>query len=163
MKILYFGGQKSGKSNAAALKAISLSASTPYYVATYDDSYDDEAMAERVVKHQQQRQQDFITLEQTTDLVKVIKPGHTYLVDCLSMWIFNNLSCSEEELISQLSQLFAVDCDVVFVLNDVGTGVIPMDAQSRRFVDLSGIIGQFVASQCDEVYRVSFGLPQQIK
>lgn len=163
MKILYFGGQKSGKSNAAATAAINLSTSKPYYVATYDNSYNDQSMMERVAKHQLQRQQEFITLEQPTDLTEVIEPGKTYLIDCLSMWIFNNIKHSEDELVTQLSQILAIDCNLVFVLNEVGSGVIPIDAESRRFVDLSGIIGQFVASLCDEVYRVSFGISQQIK
>jgi len=163
MKILYFGGQKSGKSNAAAAATLNLSNTKPYYVATYDNSYDDQAMVERVTKHQQQRQQDFITIEQATDLTEVIEQGQTYLIDCLSMWLFNNLACPEAELIEQLRQVFSVDCNVVFVINDVGMGVIPMDSQSRRFVDLTGIIGQFVAAQCDEVYRVNFGIPQQLK
>jgi len=166
MKTLYFGGQKSGKSNAATAATLRLSNaknSKPYYIATYDNSYDDIAMAERVNKHQQQRLESFITIEQTINLPAVMTAGHTYLVDCLSMWLFNNLERTEDDLIAQLSQLFALDCDIVFVLNDVGSGVIPMDAQSRRFVDFTGIIGQFVAAQCDEVFRVHFGIAQQIK
>jgi len=163
MKILYFGGQKSGKSNAASAAALSMANQKPYYIATYDNSYNDHAMAERVSKHQQQRQQDFITIEHFGDLTQVIESGKTYLIDCLSMWIFNHLTESQEELIAQLSPLFAIDCHIIFVINDVGSGVIPLDEQSRRFVDFTGIIGQFVATQCDEVHRVEFGISQQIK
>ncbi|PKF54714.1 cobinamide phosphate guanylyltransferase [Alteromonadales bacterium alter-6D02] len=163
MKTLYFGGQKSGKSNLAAAYTLSLQGPKPHYIATYDNSYHDEAMAERVFKHQVQRQDDFITLEQSHDLSKVMRSGETYLIDCLSMWIFNNLEQTEEYLINQLAYLFSLDCNIVFVLNDVSCGVIPMEAQSRRFVDMSGIIGQYVAAQSDEVYRVSYGLPQQLK
>jgi len=39
MKVLYFGGQKSGKSRLAEMRALSLSknrAIKPYYIATYD-------------------------------------------------------------------------------------------------------------------------------
>lgn len=163
MKILYFGGQKSGKSNAAAQAAIALAKTKPYYVATYDNSYCDSAMDDRVAKHQVQRKDDFITIEEPLNLTRVIKPGKTYLVDCLSMWLFNNLEHDETELVSQLEKVLNLDSNIIFVINDVGRGVIPMDSQSRRFVDLSGIIGQYVAGHCDEVHRVEFGITQKIK
>ncbi|OIQ48206.1 MAG: cobinamide phosphate guanylyltransferase [Gammaproteobacteria bacterium MedPE] len=163
MKVLYFGGQKSGKSNAATAKILSLAKRKPFYVATYDNSFDDSAMQERVDKHQEVRQSQLHTIEAPTNIANQLLAGESYIIDCLSMWIFNNLALSEQDLCEQLSAIFAIDCDVVFVLNDVNHGVIPMDSQSRRFVDLSGIIGQFVASHCDEVYRVSFGIEERLK
>jgi len=163
MNILYIGGQKSGKSNAASNKALSLSNDKPYYVATYDNSYDDSAMAERINRHIEQRREDFITIEQAFDLTAAVGAKGTYVIDCLSMWLFNNIEHSEQELIDQLQRLFKHDAEFIFVLNDVGSGVIPMDSQSRRFVDLSGIVGQFVARHCDEVYRVSVGIAQRLK
>jgi len=163
MNILYVGGQKSGKSNAASDKALSLSKGKPYYVATYDNSYDDPAMATRINKHIEQRREDFITIEQAFDLTAVVDCKGTYVIDCLSMWLFNNIDQSEHYLLDQLQRLMANDSDFIFVLNDVGSGVIPMDSQSRRFVDLSGIVGQFVARHCEEVYRVSVGIAQQLK
>ena len=51
----------------------------------------------------------------------------------------------------------------MFVLNDVTHGVIPVDSLSRRYVDLSGIIGQKLASLCDEVIEVKLGLEQRLK
>ena len=155
MKILYFGGQKSGKSSLAEKKALTLSTEKPTYIATYHDSYADREMQERIAKHQAQREENFITIEEPKDLVKVIKEG-TYLVDCVSMWILNNLD--EEVLLSQLETLSKLDTNIVFVLNEVTSGVIPMDKESRKFVDLTGIIGQKLAQICDEVYEVKFGL-----
>jgi len=163
MKILYFGGQKSGKSNAATAKVLSVTTSKPFYVATYDNSYQDAAMQERVSKHQQVRTTQLTTIEAPIELANALKVGESYIVDCLSMWIFNNLERDEQALIDELTQIFNIDCNVVFVINDVSSGIIPMDSQSRRFVDLSGIIGQFVADQCDEVYRVSFGIEERLK
>nr|WP_294892775.1 hypothetical protein [Sulfuricurvum sp. MLSB] len=34
---------------------------------------------------------------------------------------------------------------------------------SRRYVDLSGIIGQTLARICDEVYEVKLGLERRLK
>lgn len=62
-----------------------------------------------------------------------------------------------------MEQLEQIDCNIVFVLNEVTTGVIPFDKDSRRFVDLTGIIGQKLAKICNEVYEVKFGLTNRLK
>ena len=160
MKILIFGGQKSGKSSLAEAKTLSLSKSKPTYIATYHDSYADTEMKERINKHQAQRQERFITIEEPKDLGSVIQKG-TYLVDCVSMWILNLMD--EKALLSQLETLSKKDANIVFVLNEVTSGVIPMDAESRKFVDLTGIIGHKLAEICDEVIEVKFGIEKKIK
>lgn len=163
MKILYFGGQKSGKSSLAEVKALALAQNKPFYIATYDNSYDDKEMEKRVNRHKEQREKKFTTIEEAYDLTKVVKEKETFLVDCISMWIFNNLEKEEQELINQLEELEKIDCNIVFVLNEVTSGVIPFDKDSRKFVDLTGIIGQKLAKICDEVYEVKFGLESRLK
>ena len=164
MKILYFGGQKSGKSNLAEQKAIRLSnEKKPYYIATYDNSYGDSEMIQRIQKHQLQRVDNFLTIEETHDLSSVINEGETYLIDCISMWILNNIEEDETTLLEQLESLNKKNANIVFVLNDVNSGVIPLDSMSRKYVDLSGIIGQKLASFCDEVYEVKLGLEVKLK
>lgn len=163
-KIFYFGGQKSGKTNAGSKKALELSKDEkPYYVATYDNSYGDTSMNERINKHILERKDDFLSIEEPCDLLKVIKPNKTYLVDCVSMWILNNLEEKEEVLKEQLKELFKIDANIIFILNDVSCGVIPFDKESRRFVDFSGIIGQELAKLCDEVYEVKYGIEKKLK
>ncbi|MBU0923757.1 bifunctional adenosylcobinamide kinase/adenosylcobinamide-phosphate guanylyltransferase [bacterium] len=164
MKIFYFGGQKSGKTNAGSKKALELSKDEkPYYVATYDNSYGDTSMNERINKHILERKDDFLSIEEPRDLLKVIKPNKTYLIDCVSMWILNNLEEKEEVLKEQLKELFKIDANIIFILNDVSCGVIPFDKESRRFVDFSGIIGQELAKLCDEVYEVKYGIEKKLK
>ncbi|MDP3292710.1 MAG: bifunctional adenosylcobinamide kinase/adenosylcobinamide-phosphate guanylyltransferase [Sulfuricurvum sp.] len=163
MKILYFGGQKSGKSSLAEAKALAIATAKPTYLATYDHSFGDSEMGERIDKHRSSRGEEFITLEESRDLSRVIEPHQTYLVDCISMWILNRMNESEEELTREIEALGRVDANIVFVLNDVGSGVIPNDPISRRYVDLSGIIGQTLARICDEVYEVKLGLERRLK
>jgi adenosylcobinamide kinase/adenosylcobinamide-phosphate guanylyltransferase len=164
MKIFYFGGQKSGKTKAGIRKALELSRDKkPYYVATYDNSYGDSSMSERINKHIIERSDDFITIEEPKDLVKVIKEKNTYLVDCVSMWLLNNLENSEESLKQQLQKICKIDANIIFILNDVSCGVIPLDKESRRFVDFSGLIGQELAQLCDEVYEVKYSLERRLK
>ena len=163
MKILYFGGQKSGKSAFAEQKALALCYDKPYYVATYDNSFGDSEMRERIRGHIKKRGENFITIESPHNLSKIIKPHNTYLVECLSMWILNNLEEAQDWLIQELNELKNIDSNIVFVLNDVTNGVIPMDKISRRYVDLSGVVGQVVASYCDEVYEVKLGIEIRLK
>ena len=164
MKILYYGGQKSGKSKLAEAKALELTYDKkPYYIATYDNSYSDEEMVERLYTHQWQRQDSFITIEEPFDLPLVIGAKGTYLVDCLSMWILNTLDIEIEELKNQIEYLSNQECNIIFVLNDVSSGIIPIDKESRQFVDRSGIVGQIITAICDEVYEVKLGLPIKLK
>ena len=162
-KILYFGGQKSGKSRLAEERTLELSSSKPYYLATYDNSYNDGEMQVRIDKHRLQREKKFHTIEETHNLTKVIQADESYLVDCISMWILNNIEKDEEAMLTQLEQLSTIQANIVFVLNDVNSGIIPFEKESRKFVDLTGIIGQKLASFCDEVYEVKLGIGVQIK
>jgi len=163
-KTLYYGGQKSGKSLLAEQKALSLSpAMKPYYLATYDNSYGDEEMAKRIATHQSQRKENFICIEEALNLQDVIQKEQTYLIDCISMWLLNTLDTPLEKLITELESIAKIDANIVFVLNDVNAGVIPIDKISRKYVDRSGIIGQLLASFCDEVYEVKLGLAQRLK
>ena len=164
MKILYYGGQKSGKSSLAEKKTLELSQNhKPFYIATYNNSYNDKEMQERIGKHQHQRQEQFTTIEEPFCLPKVIQADETYLIDCISMWLLNNLSKKEEELLEELEILAKTNAHMIFVLNNVNEGVIPLDKESRKFVDMTGVIGQKLASFCDEVYEVTLGLERKLK
>ena len=164
MKILYYGGQKSGKSHLAERKALSLAGDLkPRYIATYDNRYNDTDMQTRIDKHRKERAGAFVTVEEPRDLLSVIHAGHTHLIDCMSMWLLNRLDEDEADLLEYIEHLTHIDANIVFVLNEVGTGVIPTDPLSRRYVDLTGIIGQKLAAMCDEVYHVTLGIERRIK
>ena len=164
MKILYFGGQKSGKTALAIKKSLEVSKDKkPFYIATYLDNYDDNEMKKRIKNHQLERRDDFITIEEGLDLLSQLQDNETYLIDCLSMWILNNMEKSEEVLIFEIQKLLNAKNNIIFILNDVSSGIIPLDTMSRRFVDLTGIIGQEIAKSCDEVYQINYGIQRKIK
>ncbi len=161
-KILFFGGQNSGKSRLAEEKTLSLCTKKPYYIATYLDEFDDEDMKEKIKQHQNSREESFINIEEPYDISKSIKEGNTYIVDCLSMLIFNNID-DEKRVFSQLGDISTCKANIIFVINDVSGGIIAADRQNRKFVELSGKVAQFVTSFCDEVYEVKFGLVKRWK
>ncbi len=164
MKILYIGGQKSGKSLIAENRTLTLSKKKkPYYIATYDNSYDDKAMAKKIKLHSNRRINKFNTIEAINDLHKVMSRNNIYIIDCISMWLLNHIHLSKKKILKKMKKILDINRTIVFVLNDVSTGVIPMDKISRKFVDMSGYIGQMITESCDEVIRVEYGLQTKLK
>jgi len=163
MKTLFIGGIKSGKS-ALAEKYILEYSSTPIYLAT-TEILDDE-MRIRVDAHIKQRAYKFETIEEARYLLTTLELlSNAVLVECITMWL-NNLiyyGVSDKVILAELETIMNLDKDMVFVLNDVGSGVIPDNALARHFVDLSGKASQIIASKCDEVYHVIAGIQRRIK
>jgi adenosylcobinamide kinase/adenosylcobinamide-phosphate guanylyltransferase len=52
---------------------------------------------------------------------------------------------------------------VVIVSNEVGSGIIPMNALARRYADALGILNQQVAAAADTVVFVAAGIPTILK
>jgi adenosylcobinamide kinase/adenosylcobinamide-phosphate guanylyltransferase len=81
------------------------------------------------------------------------------------MWINNMLyhGRTKEQIIEHIEQVLALPNDLVFVHNDVGSGIIPDNALARQYVDISGAVSQLIASRCDEVYHCIAGIATRIK
>jgi adenosylcobinamide kinase/adenosylcobinamide-phosphate guanylyltransferase len=52
---------------------------------------------------------------------------------------------------------------VIIVTNEVGSGIVPDNAISRRFRDCAGRANQVIARAADEVYFMVSGIPMRIK
>ena len=52
---------------------------------------------------------------------------------------------------------------LVILLDEVGSGIIPMEAEARRYRELVGRVGCMLAAQADTVVRVVCGIGVQIK
>ena len=143
----------------------------------------DEEMSDRVKKHQIQRAEHFwTTFEEQIDLKKVLKQCYKnnfkiVLVDCLTLWINNLIYNSEqnhklmtESEIFNLCEEIIVECKsmsddvkIIFVINEVGLGIVPENKLARLFRDLSGRCSQTIAKKADNVFLISCGLPLQLK
>ncbi|MFA5461156.1 MAG: bifunctional adenosylcobinamide kinase/adenosylcobinamide-phosphate guanylyltransferase [Sulfurimonas sp.] len=163
-KALFIGGIKSGKSLNAQNYILALSSKQPIYLATTE--FIDKEMQERIDAHKQGRSDDFETIEEPIKLYNIIsKCNNAVLVECVSMWINNMLyhGFTFADMKEELEKILELDKTVVFVLNDVGSGVIPENALAREFVDISGKLSQLIASKCDEVYHTIAGISTRIK
>lgn len=164
---LVLGGARSGKSkHAEAL--VEGSALACHYLATGTPG--DGEMAARIEAHQARRGGHWVLHEEplalAETLLRVTAEDRAVLVDCLTLWL-TNLMVAEHDLDAAtadlLDSLARTRGPVVFVSNEVGQGVIPMNAMARDFVDRAGSLHQRLAALADRVDLVTAGLPLTLK
>ena len=173
MQHLVLGGARSGKSHYAEQLALA-SHKEVIYIAT--GSAGDDEMQARIEKHQAARPKYWQTIEEPVLLADVVEryanTHHCLLVDCLTLWLSNILFDSQgnyqEDVFLQqkqalLNELPHIHADIILVSNEVGSGIIPIDSMSRRFVDEAGRLHQQLAKLCSHVTLVTAGLAQQLK
>ena len=170
MKELILGGARSGKSHYAEVCAAE-SGLDVLYVATAQ-AHDDE-MQQRIEHHKQQRPDHWQLIEEPINLISVLKDNANtskcILVDCLTLWISNQL-CSEihknkiENNINKLVEtVLNLPGRIIFVSNEVSMGIIPMGEINRQFIDEAGRLHQRLATVCDNVTLMVAGIPSHIK
>jgi adenosylcobinamide kinase/adenosylcobinamide-phosphate guanylyltransferase len=165
--LLVLGGQRSGKSRYAE-GIVAASGLSPVYLATATAG--DAEMGERIARHRERRGNTWTLIEEPLDLVGTLRsaaqPGAGILIDCLTLWVSNLLGCGRtpgleaERLVAAVPGL---DGQLVFVSNEVGSGIIPANPLARRFADDLGVINQVVAAVVDEVVLMVAGLPLVVK
>lgn len=163
---LVLGGQRSGKSAYAE----SLFDAGGVYLATGHAS--DLEMAERIDAHVARRGEGWVTVEEPLDLVAALARAaklhgpKPVLLDSLGMWVANMLHAGRSPVIE--AEIVAEACvkhpgPVVAVSDEVGLGVIPMNAVARSFVDALGLVNQITAARAGCAVLVSAGLPLMLK
>lgn len=163
-KALFIGGIKSGKSFNAQLYILKNSASKPTYLATTE--FIDDEMQKRIDAHKLNRSDTFQTIEEPLKLYNAVTGCDSpILIECVSMWINNMLyhRFNFLDMKKELEKILTLDKTIVFVLNDVGSGIIPDNALAREFIDISGKLSQLIARECDEVYHTIAGISTRIK
>jgi adenosylcobinamide kinase/adenosylcobinamide-phosphate guanylyltransferase len=166
---LITGGARSGKSRQALVLAPS--ERTRAFLATAEPF--DWEMRERIARHRSERPADFYTVEEPCDIAGALGQLDTayevVVIDCLTVWLANLMHRhgSEREDYPEVNDLLALledpPCDLIIVSNELGMGVVPENAMSRRFRDLSGLVNQRVGELANEVILMVSGLPMVIK
>jgi adenosylcobinamide kinase/adenosylcobinamide-phosphate guanylyltransferase len=169
VKSLILGGIRSGKSRYAA--ELARAQARPVTLIATARVLDDE-MAARIEAHRMSRPPDWILVEEPTRLAAALGenagPTRTVIVDCLTLWL-TNLLCSEDaqalkresDLLLDVFPTLSGSC--VLVSNEVGFGIIPVNALARRFADEAGVLHQQLAAMCDSVVLMAAGLPITLK
>lgn len=167
---LILGGAKSGKSTLA--QAMAESHDGPLVYLATAQALDGE-MEERIAAHQSRRGPSWTTLEEPIQVARALaqadRPGGTILLDCVTLWLNNLMGQGLDDPAIQgrgreLSDtITGLQGRVIIVSNEVGQGIVPVDAMARRFRDLAGWLNQRLAETCNQVLFVAAGLPLALK
>lgn len=169
--LLVLGGARSGKS-AFAQAQVELNAERRglerVFIATAQ-AFDGE-MASRIADHRGARDARWSSVDAPYDLPVVLgdRSGATriVLVDCLTLWL-SNLMLRGDDIQDEIGALEAavgkLAGPVVFVSNEVGSGIVPDNPLGRSFRDAQGRLNQRLAQVCDTVVVMAAGLPLVLK
>ncbi|MBI5252595.1 MAG: bifunctional adenosylcobinamide kinase/adenosylcobinamide-phosphate guanylyltransferase [Desulfomonile tiedjei] len=174
--VLVTGGSRSGKSDYA-LETAQASPGKRAFVATCPVT--DEEMARRIQKHRDQRSGlQWDTIEEKVKIAEILRNSSgfdVFLVDCLTLWVNNIMYEASQEGRDMTEEGIVTECEdllracsgfngtVIFVTNEVGSGIVPENAAARLYRDLVGRCNQIMAKEADVVTLVVSGLPMNIK
>ena len=144
------GGARSGKSSLAVRRAAS-TGQPVVFVATCPQIEGDNDLAERIANHRQERPEHWSTVEAEVELAAELgrlDSDTTVVIDCLTLWINNLMMAdfSDTEVDQASTDALAIAAarpgQTIVVTNEVGLGIVPADALSRRYRDLLGRVNQ---------------------
>ncbi len=164
--ILVTGGARSGKS-AFAERLVEAMGPEAVYIATAE-AHDDE-MAARIEAHRARRGGGWTTREAPLDLIGALAATDgtaPRLVDCLTLWLSNLMFAERDWQAEGRALAEAIPrqaAPVVFVTNEVGSGIVPDNALARAYRDAAGQLNQMIAAAVDEVYLTVSGIPVRVK
>ena len=163
---LVTGGARSGKS--ALAEALACRHPGPrHYIATAE-RWPDPEMTARIAAHEAARRDaGWQTVEAPHDLPAALAATEgqgVRLVDCLTLWLAQCAPGTEDSAVDALAAaLNGARAPVVLVTNEIGLGLVPMDAAARAFRDRHGWLNQRVAALADDVWMAVCGLPLCLK
>lgn len=160
--VLVTGPARSGKSEWAEAIADRSGKSVVYVATSRVDSSDLEWQA-RIEKHRQRRPDGWRTVE-SGDPAAIIQSAtelKCLLIDSLGTWLANCLEQDDMTWNKTVQTLLAVlesaQCDVIFVAEETGWGVVPAYPIGRQFRDRLGSLVRQVAAVADAVHLVTAG------
>ncbi len=167
--ILVTGGARSGKSRYAM--ELALEYEKRVFIATAQVT--DGEMKERIERHRRERGDLFVTVEEPLDLAgaigSLLSDTGVALVDCLTVWLGNlfhhlgEVDLESPAIRDFLKILEEPPFSLILVTNEVGMGLVPPDALSRRFRDVAGLLNQEVARRAHRVVFTVCGIPMVVK
>ena len=168
MMILITGGSKCGKSSLAEQLLADVSG-TKYYLATMMP-FGEEAQT-AIARHREMRKsKNFITIEQYTDIDKIVLPPHSaLLLECMGNLCANEMFRKEkiispvEKILKGLEHLHSNTNQFVIVTNQVGDDGITYDAGTMQYISAMAEINQKTAQMADIVIECVCGIPLVIK
>lgn len=163
------GGARSGKSRFAQQQALALS-DHPVYIATAKQYKDDAEFADRIRRHQADRDERWVTIEELLYPSKLPLQGKIVVIDCVTLWLTNffslytqNVEQCLDAIKKETDALQDMDADFFIISNEIGMGMHAHTEIGRKFTDLQGWANQYIAQKADAVTFMVSGIPLHIK
>jgi adenosylcobinamide kinase/adenosylcobinamide-phosphate guanylyltransferase len=165
--LLVLGGARSGKSRFAQTLA-EASGRHPVLIATAEAM--DFEMTERIARHAAARDARWTLVEEPVALAETLRrearADRIVVVDCVTLWLGKllvqdaDLAAATRDLAESAAGLAG---PVIFVSNEVGSGIVPENALARLFRDAQGCLNQALAEACEAVVLIAAGIPLCLK
>ena len=164
MLTVLLGGARSGKSTAA-LRSAERASGRVCFIATSPRIDGDDDLDARIDAHRDERPPEWATIEAELDVADALRDaGDAFVVlDCLTVWVSNLMhhGRSDDEILAASTEALRVasarTADTTVVTNEVGLGIVPADAMTRRYRDLLGRVNQQWVETSDEAVLLIAG------
>jgi adenosyl cobinamide kinase/adenosyl cobinamide phosphate guanylyltransferase len=160
---LLLGGARSGKSDLS-VRLAAASGRPVVVVATAEPR--DEEMAERIRRHRAARPDSWTTLEvplALADAIGGLASDAFVVLDCLSLWVSNAMEAeaTDDTIVDEAREVAAAlerrEAPALAVSNEVGLGIVPVNALARRYRDALGRVNVAFADAATDTYFVIAG------
>jgi adenosyl cobinamide kinase/adenosyl cobinamide phosphate guanylyltransferase len=157
------GGARSGKS---ALSSKLASATDLPVVVVVTAEARDEEMTERIRRHRASRPAAWTTVEAPIEVAMAVgelEANAFVVVDCLSLWVSNAIEAehNDEQILDEAREIASAltkrEAPAVVVTNEVGLGIVPVNALARRYRDTLGRVNATFVGEAERAYFVVAG------
>ena len=157
------GGARSGKSELSS--ELAASTDRPVVVVVTAEARDEE-MTERIRRHRASRPSAWTTVEAPIEVAKAVRdlaPDAFVVLDCLSLWVSNAIEAGlgDERIVDEAREIASAlakrAAPAVVVSNEVGLGIVPMNALARRYRDTLGRVNTAFVGEAERAYFVVAG------
>jgi len=157
------GGARSGKSELSS--KLASAAYLPVVVVVTAEARDEE-MTERIRRHRASRPSAWTTVDAPVEVARAIgelAPDAFVVLDCLSLWVSNAIEAGlgDRQIVDEAREIAALlakrAAPAVVVSNEVGLGIVPMNALARRYRDTLGRVNATFVDEAERAYFVVAG------
>ena len=96
----------------------------------------------------------------TMDTAATAKAGESLVITDLHEWLMTT-DITETEASNAVREISG--SNTVFILTEIGRGIVPLDAQQRELRDRCGRLYQQLFTEATTVTRIWYGIPDTIK
>jgi adenosyl cobinamide kinase/adenosyl cobinamide phosphate guanylyltransferase len=160
---MLLGGARSGKS-ALAVRLMREAPGDVAILVTAEGG--DDEMIERIRQHRSARPPEWLVIEEPTEVLEAVKDvddGAGLIIDCLTLWVSNlmGLGLADREILERARQASETARgragQTIVVSNEVGSGIVPVNALARRYRDMLGSVNSIWARASDAVFMTVAG------